>query len=277
MVSHADIGRILTPYEDAFTELARRRVEHPELTKKVEEALNGDIPAYFKDTPFLYLARHVATPNFETMRFLHLVEPLNMRVIVSQDPGDKFVAHNPLKYALGRLSFCKKMTSSSNGCQEDFETLRIIDFNEAAGKPLRDVKTVWGEGFVEFHNRLFQEVCGKAEFSICDESTWMNGRFRSNALEYYRHLLPFFIAHGVMFEDYLINDMKERDFVETHILPAFDEAERTFGFRPLITSLVPTSIESGRFWLAYPHKVKEVIDGSMLTARVREVSSRHGT
>lgn len=65
----ADATHLLTPLPYALVELERRKRD-PVLRKKIEEYLKADIPPYFGESPVLYLARHIATPNFETLRFL---------------------------------------------------------------------------------------------------------------------------------------------------------------------------------------------------------------
>jgi hypothetical protein len=250
--------RILTPYGEVFTELERRRSD-AQLLRKIADHVGSDIPEYFKHSPFLYLARHVATPNFETLRFLHLLEPLDMRIIISQDPDDKFASVNVLKHALGKLNICTKIDIKSNACSEIFQNINIIDFNRVDGKKIKDVNTVWGESLVSFHNSLFQTVAPKATFTICNEGEWLKNRFDADPLEYYKHLLPFFIAHGVLFEDFLFDDIREKAFLEEVILPAFTYVEETFGLKPLIASLVPDTLESSRFWIAYPHTVQKIV------------------
>ena len=64
--------RIFTPLAEAVAEIQRRR-EHTDLMQRVEDFLQGDIPEYLRSpAPVLYLARHVATPNLETLRFVEL-------------------------------------------------------------------------------------------------------------------------------------------------------------------------------------------------------------
>lgn len=253
---------ILTPYPQVVEEL-RERIKNHWLREKIERHYGSSFPEYFKDPPHLYLIRHIASPNFETLRFLHLVEPLGIPPIISQDPLDKFTSNNELKHALGKLPVCTEVSTKKNKYSECFENITVVDFNSANGKNLRDVRTVWGESLIQFHNNLFRQIAPNTSFQIHDESVWLPSRVRGNPLEYYKYLLPLFITHGILFEDYIEKDRGEIQFLKSVIVPAFRYVEKQFGLRPLITHLVPTSLESQRFWIGYPRKIGDIVRARM--------------
>lgn len=235
------------------------------MRQKIEDYYGNALPAYFRNPPHLYLVRHIASPNFETLRFLHLVQSLDIPPIISQDPFDKFTANNGPKRALGKISICEKFQTKGGKYQESFRNETIIDFNTANGKFLNDVQTVWGEPLIQFHNNLFKEVAPNVPFEIHDESKWLSSSFRGNPLAYYKFILPLFITHGILFEDYVVKDREEMRFVRNVIVPAFKHVEKQFGYRPLITHLVPTSVESERFWISYPKKIGDVVHDKIRT------------
>ncbi len=250
--------KVLTPLLGAAEELRRRQMD-PHLRKKVEDYLKDDIPDHFRKEPILYLARHIATPNFETLRFLHLTEPLDMSAIIGQDVNDKFVpSDNLLKRALGKLSISKGISHKDKNFHEHFANVTVIDFNSSSGKQLKDVRTLWGEDLVGFHNRLFRTIC-KNDVRIVDDSAWIDRQERGKLLEHYKRFLALFIVHGILFEDIELEHEGEIRFIQKILIPAFQFVEKKFGVRPLISQLIPTSVESPRFWLSYPHVVQDAI------------------
>ncbi|MDQ1300078.1 MAG: hypothetical protein QG636_746 [Patescibacteria group bacterium] len=251
------VSELLTPFPDVIEELQRRQ-EDTVLRAAVLSYLGDDLPSYFSQAPLLYMARHVATPNFETLRFLHLTESLDMQTVIGQDTSDKFVPHNTLKKALGKLSVCTGMSHKEGRFHEQFQNESIIDFNETSGKPFNTITTRWGESLVDFHNELFNSFTTQPP-QIVDDAPWIDRHGRGNLLEHYKMFLALFVVHGVLFEDYLIEDKLEGVFVEEVLRPAFRFVEAHFGVRPLITQLTPTSVESEAFWLSYPRQVLDII------------------
>lgn len=246
-------GRFLTPYPVALEEI-QKRCKDETLRKRVEGYLEGDIPEYMRAAPVLYLARHVATPNFETLRFLHLLEPLELPIVISQDTKDTFTSSNTLKRFLGKMPVCTRITQKGGVAHELYQYKTIVDFAKAQGKPFSDIETLWGEPLTEFHARLFKEVTTVPPL-ITDDAEWIDRNGRGDLLAHYKRFLALFIAHGVLFEDYLVEDKEEEYFVREILEPAFTFVEETFGVRPLITQLTPSSVESPAYWLSYPRNV----------------------
>ncbi|MCX6787244.1 MAG: hypothetical protein NTY93_01825 [Candidatus Kaiserbacteria bacterium] len=251
---------MFTPFE-AVQELEKRRKD-TKLQKKVEEYLKGDIPEYFKDGPVLYLARHVATPNFETLRFKYLMESLGMKTVVSQDTKDLFVSQNQLKKALCKLSICRGVSQNGNKLNEQFQNISIVDFNKADGKRFDTITTLWGERLIDFHDRLFSKFMN-GEVTNPDDAVWIDRHHRGNLLEHYKNLLALFVAHGIFFEDYVMEDKHEADFVSKILRPACRFIQQRFGVLPIIVPLVPKTFESNRFWISYPEKVLDIVRESM--------------
>ncbi len=257
---HGLDGLVMSPIEAA--EELRRRGDDPNLKRRVEEYLNGDIPPYFADGPILYLSRYIATPNFETIRFTHLTEPLGMKVVVGQDSRDIFVTQNEVKRALCKLPLCIRVTQKSGECFEQIRYESITDLNYANGKRFGDIQTHWGEPLMDFHKRLLSSVI-KIDLQTPDDADWIDRNHRGDLLAHYKKLLALFVAHGIFFEDYILEDKHEADFVDRILRPAFEHVTEVFGCAPIIAQLVPKSLESNTFWISYPLRVDELFEKPM--------------
>lgn len=251
------LTRILTPLTEAIVEMERRRKD-PSLMRKIQEYLQGNIPLYATQGPMFCLARHLATPNFETLRFAHLLESLPYKVIISKDTHDRFVSVNPMKRALGKLPIYMGHRQKNGKYIERFQYISIVDMNSVNGKKFEDITTLWGQSLSDFHdelcNHFFQD-----KVQIVDDAVWISEHHRGNLLEHYKKFLVLFLAHGILFEDYLPEDPKEQQFVNGILAPAFDFVQSQFGIRPLITHLNPTTVESELFWISYPKTVLDIV------------------
>lgn len=257
----SDVSDLVLEPLEAVEELERRR-QDTTLQKKVEEYLRGDIPDYFKNGPILYLARHVATPNFETLRFKYLMESLEMKTVVGQDTKDLFVPSNQMKKALCKLSISCGVSQCGDKLNEQFQNVSIVDINHASGKRFEEIKTHWGENLIDFHARLFTKFMG-GNIRNPDDALWIDRHHRGNLLEHYKNFLALFVVHGILFEDYVMEDKHEADFVKKILRPACRFIEKRFGLRPIIVPLVPKTFESSRFWVSYPKEVLDIVRESI--------------
>jgi len=259
---HIGIEDIVTPFPFALNELRRRVLDH-DLRAKVERYLGNDIPSYFQGDPVLYLCRHVASPNMQTLRFLHTMKAEGMKTVIGQDAKDLFVSHNQLKKALGKMPVCTGIFYTNGKRIEQFRKVSVIDFNSWNGKPLNTARTLWGESLLDFHNNMFRQLTDEC-VHIEDDSSWVDRYDRGDLLAEYKKFLALFLVHGIMFEDYPIEDSKiEEGFVTDILRPAFEHIEAEFGLRPLIAPLVPTGIESTELWEGYPPLVLEIIQSKL--------------
>jgi hypothetical protein len=234
-----------TPLEEAVSEIKERRKD-PELLKKVHEYLNGDIPTHFnRNQPILYMARHIATPNYEAMRFVELTRPYDLPLVIGQDSKGKFVSHNELKKALGKLPVTKGISKRQD---EIIENFTVIDFSCEQGKPFCEIKTKHGKNLVEFHNSFFKHIY-PSEIEIADESDWIDRNSRDDIKEQYKRQLALTIAHGVMLESFTETEI---DIVEKAIGPAFEEVTAHFGCKPFIVEHIDPDLELTRDWNGYP-------------------------
>lgn len=243
---------------EAVEEL-KRRLATTDLHQKVLDYLEGDIPSYFADEPVLYLGRHIATPNFETIRFLHLTEPLGLKPVVSQDTRDLFVDQNTAKRALCKLPVLKRIAMVDGRPHEHIEYATIVDFSKSNGAPFSSIKTRWGESLTDFHANLFETIL-PGRLQSADDSAWIDRHHRGDVQKHFQKLLALFLVHGILYEDYVPADEK---FVRTVLRPAFAFIEKKFGYRPLLVQLVPRTLESELFWISYPHEVLSIVKERM--------------
>lgn len=234
-----------TPLEEAVVEIKKRR-EDKELIQKVYDYLQGDIPEHFnRKQPILYLARHIATPNYEALRFVELSKPFKLPMVIGQDRKGKFVSHNELKRSLGKLPVTKGMSSRQD---EIVENLTVVNFTLAQGKAFNEIKTIHGKDLTEFHNSFFKHIYPN-EVKIVDESEWIDRNHRDNLKEQYKKMLALTILHGIMFESFPEN---ENEIVQSAVGPAFEEIFKTFGLKPLIFEHIDPQKELLRDWNGYP-------------------------
>ncbi|OGG69575.1 hypothetical protein A3F27_00445 [Candidatus Kaiserbacteria bacterium RIFCSPHIGHO2_12_FULL_53_13] len=256
------IGNMVRPPLQAIGELNKRASDHS-LRARVEEYLSGDIPEYFQNGPIIYSAKYLATPNFETLRFLHITEPLHMRTVITEDTKDLFLPQNQVKRALCKIPICRRITVKEGKAYEHFQKVSIVDFKTAARKPFREITTLWGEPLTDFHTNLLSRFARK-KVEIHDDTAWIDRNHRGDLPELYKKFLSLFIVHGVLFEDYSMDDKNEIDFAKQVLQPAFRFVEERFGCRPLIAELVPPSVESDLFWISYPSGTLDVLREKML-------------
>lgn len=243
-----EVSSLMTSADDALVEITKRR-KSPKLFMAVEKYLNNDIPEHFQQNePVAYLSRHLATPNFETLRFIDEAKKLRIPIVIGEDLDDKFVCNNCLKKSLGKLPIL--IGHSKNG-DEIIEKHTIVDFNKYTGYPINKVKVLSGEMMTNFHREMFK-VIAPPGVTVTDESAWVNRQNstdRKNLLSYYKKILSLLIVHGIMFEFY---DEEDIEFVDSILRPAFTEVEQKFGLKPLICELLTPKMEIERDWIAYP-------------------------
>ncbi len=238
-----------TTIEEAKVELWKRW--NDQLLKEKAREYIKILPEYFEAAPRAVIARQVASPNFESEIFFQSASTLKLSPLWWEYSGDKFVAANPDKKAWGKMVFYGGR-GKNNGAKRD--CYNVIDFNRFDGKPLNQIQTVWGENFVEFHNRLAVSHVG--QFEIFKATSWMND-MGGKAEIYYKFFLAVFICHGILFENFLSTPMEE-DFKTKIVLPCIRELKEYFGLEPLIVPILPLESETDPYWTWYPEKFKEV-------------------
>ena len=242
---------IYTSLEEAKEEI-QKRWDDKELKKKVDNFLGNHIPDFLKDSPKAYIARHVATPNFELLRFFELTDKINMEFVLSEYLNDKFVPENICKYHLGKMFFSDN-TKDEKKPEKPYSSETIIDFNKSNGKKILEIKTINGENLVEFHHKLLNGHRNQ-NCILHDFSEWIKSK-GERPEEFYVFFLAFFIRNGVLFENFLLNK-EEKYLTENVILPALKVVKNIFGFKPLVVRLLPKESEDDLYWYSYPKNKK---------------------
>ncbi|MDD4286876.1 MAG: SET domain-containing protein-lysine N-methyltransferase [Candidatus Peribacteraceae bacterium] len=250
------LARIYTPLSNISMEISERR-NNKALMKKVEDFFGPWKFDAITGEPRAVLSRSIATPNLELSYFLSLSNGLGMTPLILEYP-DKFVAKNPDKYHLCKLFFVRKV---EGGNPIVIDTLKLVNFNADEGKALLDIKTTNGENIVDFHHYLLGKQFPYLSDKVINFSDWFNNT-RVLSRYYYLYFLSLFICHGVLFENYLIGDKEESSFFKEKFLPSFEEAERIFGVKPIIYSLLPFRYATRIRWYSYPESLKKYIAGS---------------
>lgn len=239
------LSKLTTDKNEAVTEIQKRR-QNNTLLSAVNSYLNGDLPAHFNGpSPILYLSRHVATPNLETLKFIEVTKEFGLPIVIGEDQKGKFVSVNADKRSLGKMQIVKGVNRWQD---EIIENFTLFDFKVYDGSPFSIIKTSFGDNLVDFHHSILKEVY--PDIHICDESDWVNNNFRDIISEQYKRFLSLMVAHGVMFEVYYPDDI---EFIQDIILPAFEFVTKKFGVKPLICNIFPKDFnDDEKDWIKYP-------------------------
>ena len=252
---------VYTPVEEALKEIKIRWND----TSIPEPAF---VPESMKKTYRGVLFRQVVTSNYEVRRFVSIMDSLKIEVLFWEYLEDKFTSNNEWKHALGKLLFYRGRSSAGVPL---IESKTIVDFARYDGDKLSEVKTLWGQPLVEFHHEFVEKRFRSISHTYFDASAWC----RENGVrptEYYRAYLALFVKHGILFDNFML-DTKEISFTRDVFLPAFIEAYRTTGYKPLVVSLEPTDIEGDRFWMCHPHEDMDFVKEKLAQQTVQAVLS----
>lgn len=245
---------IYTPLNVAKKEIWRRWNDE-NLKKKVADYL-GDIPEPFKNGPRAVLSRHVISPNMEFNYFYNLAKEIELEPLGLEGVIDNFCTANPDKSSLGKMPIIK----IKKGCEGYAEKryFRAIDLGKNEGEKICDIKTLWGENFVEFHHRILNSLFPDIE--IFDDFIWFKKNNCSISPEsYYSRFLSFFLCFGVLFENFYL-DRNEIKFTNEVVVPNFLSIEKKFGVKPLIVPLAPLEDETSFYWQCYPDSLNEILN-----------------
>lgn len=253
----SEISSIFLKPESALAVMHARRGDGT-LLSLVKDFLHGDIPGYMEESPSFYFARHVATPNHETIQMIRKFSAGGQRLVIGQDSGDKFVSVNHMKRVLGRLPVLVGVSEKDGKRHEVFKKYTIVDFEKADGRPIREVETLWGEPLMEFHNRLLRMV-PDLNFELYDDSEWIDRQGRGHINTLYERQFALFVAHAVLIEGYFVHDPHEAQFVESVLLPTLSACQKRFGVSPMCVDLYPEK-QSDDYWFGYPKEFGEIIE-----------------
>jgi hypothetical protein len=247
-----NLDYIYTPLEEAKKEIWKRWNDK-ELAKKVEKYLNGHIPHVLNDEPKAISTSHIATPNWAFLHFWMSSLKVGLKPVAFEYTEDKFVTTNYDKASLAKMIFYhgkddngKMLTSSKHA----------IDLTGKEEKKLiKEIKTLWGENFVDFHHRVLNSYYKDIE--IHDGSDWYH-KMGKNAEEYYKYVLALYIRNGILFENFSLVKSEGR-FTREILIPAFEDVYREFGLKPLIVRIYADDEGDHKYWFYYPEFIKMML------------------
>jgi hypothetical protein len=247
--------QIYTSLQVALSEIEERR-RNPALLDKVKKFF-GDLPPpkEFGDTPRIVMVRYIMSPTFEHSYFLNMSKGLRFKPLFLEFSDDKFVARNPEKYSLCKMSF---YTHKASGEKRFTSSTKVVDFNKDEGKPLSEIITKNGEKLVDLHHRLLKESGRYVPGSLVDFSSWFRKSTQASK-KYYLYYLALFLVNGILCENFLLNKT-ESSFTKGKVVPAFDKLTEMFGVRPLIVHLAPRDTGEDPFWGYYDERIKPLLD-----------------
>ncbi len=222
----------------ALAELKKRNSDG-ELIKKIKKTMGAACPAWMPDEPCIFFSRNIITPNKETLYFLDLAKDAGLPVIFLEY-HDKFVTVNKLKYHLAYMHSEKSKK-------------KLIDFGDE-GNTLDRIQTLQGTSLIDFHHDLCQKFIPNFNtYTVIDMTKWFNDTRNDKA--YYFNYFSLFIAHGILFENFLVGDKEEKDFLQAKFFPSIAKIKEVYGMGPLIYPLLPREYEEESSWLFYPKEV----------------------
>jgi len=165
--------------------------------------------------------------------------------------SDIFVHINEEKKGLGRLRLTLEDGTKA--------TVDILDFHAAEKKSLKGIKIKNGESLICFHHNLFRDSGYNVKFH--ENSKWFHGL--GKASDYYYFLFLHFIAHGVLFELFSLDDREkcEAKFFEDIVAPNIERIQSEYGLKPMIVRSYPEkqTDEEDFYWWCYPPHVNDYL------------------
>lgn len=245
---------VYTPLSDAIR-LLNERQKDPTLVSKVRKLLNGNVPKLFEENKCAIMARQLATPNYENIRFINLANGSGLHPVFLEYFNDKFTSVNKYKHSLGQLHVQNKINKNGGRC---VEKITIIDFNKSNGKKLKDIKTLWGEPLIDFHKKLF-ELHKLKDFSFFEETDWYK-KGNEKPVDFYVNFFLLVTCFGILFENFLLlKEDIEGEFTRDVVLPALEKVINLTGVKPLIVPVEAVDLETDDFWYYHPPLIKTAI------------------
>lgn len=242
---------VYTPIDEAL-KLLKERENDVDIIKYLNNNLPAGIPDAIKDKKVAVLFRQLATPNYESRRFINLIDSIeNLHPVFWEYHSDKFTSNNEEKRALGKMLFHFGIGKKGGA---KITNLNIIDFNQYNGKKISEVKTLWNQSLVDFHHEIFNNFYPQANHAtFLDASDWFS-KSGGAAKDYYINFIRLFLKDGILFENFMLDEIGV-NFTKEIFLPAFIEIIKVTKHKPLIVALEPTEIEGDKFWLCHHPEV----------------------
>jgi len=244
------IDDIYTNIEDAKKEILKRWNDD-NLKNKVEKYLNNNIPDVFLHEPRCVCTAHIASPNLFFSNFYEKSLELGLKPVVFEYLDDIFITTNFDKASLAKMVFYSGKNKNGGTLTTSKHVIDLSGKNEKL--KIMELSTLWGQNFVDFHHDITNKYYKNIE--IYDGSKWYHLMGKSPE-EYYKCVFALYIRNGILFENYLLNNKREKKFIEDVLLPAFEFVYKEFGLKPLIVPLVPREDEDNKCWWCYPEHIK---------------------
>ena len=107
---------------------------------------------------------------------------------------------------------------------------------------------------MEIYKSLFKELLPNETVAFWDSSKWCEENGKSPK-EYYKIFFLLFVTHGVLFENFLLNE-EESEFSKNVILPSLEWVMNETGLKPLIVPIDPIDTENDNYWYYYSSSAK---------------------
>jgi hypothetical protein len=243
---------LYTPIQEAKKEIIRR-AQDESLKQKVVDYLGGDLPPVFQQEPRAVTTIHIGSPHLAFSHFMEGSRQLGLKPLVFEYRDDLFLTTNFDKASLAKMTFHGGRDQQGNIKKSSKQIINLDGQNEK--KPFKDLTTLWGESFVNFHHRLLAQQFPQVE--TYDGSEWYHKK-GPDPKKYYRYAMALYICHGVLFENFLL-DRNEIEFTNDIIIPAFQEVRDYFELEPIIVPIAPLDVQEDRSWWYYPEFLKDKI------------------
>jgi len=245
------INEIYSTKEEVIAELKKRWADK-ELTKKLEDFLHKNIPEPFLNQPRAVLGRALVSPDNETKTFYEKSKDIGIKPIDFEYLDDIFITTNHGKMCLGKMVFYEGLDKNQRPITTNIHSIDLTGINEK--KRFKDIKTLWGENFVDFHHRILKKMY---DIDLFDGSEWYKKMGGKPELYYIPYIALFTIKH-VLFED-LETGGKEEQFFNDIFFPAVEFIKKEFGLKPLIMPMNSLNDWDNIYWWSYPKEVKNMI------------------
>lgn len=235
--------------DDARREL-HQRWGNVELRRHVEAFLGDRMYPGFDRWPRAFVSRFIASPDNGIDSFLWRCRYLNAPPLIGEYVGDTFLKLNPEKRGLGRL----QLSLAEGG----YCRVNIMDFNHQEKLPICDVVTKHGERLVDFHHRLWRMQGCDAD--VLDMT--MAWKSLGKPIKYYVPFLAHFIAHGVIFENFLADEGEPKhQWCQDVLFPVLDTLQGEFGMGPIVVRMYPEhqTDDEDLFWWSYPKLINDYL------------------
>ena len=248
------LNTVYTPLSLIKDEL-NKRSENIELRNKIKVFFGENLLKIMMDEQRAVLSRSIMSPNAEMLYFFDVVKELGLSPLLLEY-NCKFVSKNSEKYNLCNLPFV-----NFDSVKGDLSIVRrkVVDFNKNDGKTFSEINTLWGVNLVDFHHDMLRICNPSYNNCIYEFSNWFN-KTRGLTEYYYLYYLSLFVCNGVLFDNYMLNDVEERKFFYANILPSFNRVKELFGFKPLICPLLPIKSEKSVLWMSYDSRLLKYLD-----------------